>query len=361
MLDCYICGMSRKFSQHTKIRKKGLPPGTLVYTGDRTDKPSTVFTVQFTEDKYVEQPFYSPDWRKARGLVWVDVRSLTETALIARIGDDFRMHPLAQEDVLDTQQRAKLEEYDDGLFIILPNLNFNPHTREIYSEQISVFFGKDFVLSFQEDPDDDFAPVRLRAIEGIGRLRKKGADYLAYALLDNIVDGYYEVMDAIQEQLFELEETLHRNGAEPEVKAGIFSLKRTVNDFRFRVLPLRDAATRLYRTESDLVDEANRLYLRDVVDHVAQILDSIDNQLNMLASLESLYHAEAANRLNNVMRLLTVISTIFIPLSFVAGVYGMNFDNMPELHNPFGYYYVLAAMFVAMVGMLVYFRKKRWI
>jgi magnesium transporter len=216
-------------------------------------------------------------------------------------------------------------------------------------------------LSFQEDPDDDFAPVRKRALEGIGRLRKKGPDYLAYALLDTIVDGYYEVLDGIQGQLFELEESLHRNGAEPEVKAGIFTLKRAVNEFRFKVLPLRDAATRLYRTESDLVEESNRLYLRDVVDHVAQILDAIDNQINMLSSLESLYHAEASNRLNNVMRLLTVISTIFIPLSFVAGVYGMNFDNMPELHSRYGYFIVLGGMFFAMVGMLMYFRKKRWI
>ena len=353
--------MSRKFRSEAKIRKKGLPPGTLVYTGYRTDKPSTVFTVQIVDDQYREQPYYSPDLRKTKGVVWVDIRSLTETALIARIGDDFRMHALAQEDVLDTQQRAKLEEFDDGLFIILPGLNFKKETREIVSEQISIFFGKDFLLSFQEDPDDDFAPVRLRALEGIGRLRKKGPDYMAYALIDTIVDGYYDVLDGIQGQLFELEETLHRNGAEPEVKAGIFDLKRAVNDFRFKVLPLRDAATRLYRTESNLVEESNRLYLRDVVDHVAQILDSIDNESNMLSSLESLYHAEASNRLNNVMRLLTVISTIFIPLSFVAGVYGMNFDNMPELHTRYGYFMVLGGMFVAMVGMLAYFRKKRWI
>ncbi len=214
---------------------------------------------------------------------------------------------------------------------------------------------------FQEDPDDNFAPVRKRAQEGIGRIRKKGPDYLAYTLLDTVVDGYYVVLDDIQAQLFELEETLHKNGAEPEVKAGIFNLKHVVNNFRHRVLPLRDAATRLYRTESELVDESNRLYLRDVVDHVAQILDGIDSQRDMLSSLESLYHAEASNRLNNVMRLLTVISTIFIPLSFVAGVYGMNFDNMPELHSPYGYFIVLGAMFIAMAGMLLYFRKKRWI
>jgi len=353
--------MSRKFQQHTKIRKKGLPPGTLIYTGSRTDKPSSVYSVLYTENKYTEHPYYRNELRKTAGLIWVDIRSLTETAFISKIGDDFGIHPLAQEDVLDTQQRPKLEEFDNGLFIILPNLIFKPETIEIVSEQIAIFVGSDFVLSFQEDPDDTFASVRKRAQEGIGRIRKKGPDYLAYSLLDTVVDGYYVVLDDIQKQLFDLEETLHRNGAEPEVKAGIFNLKHVVNHFRQKVLPLRDAATRLYRTESELVDASNRLYLRDVVDHVAQILDGIDSQREMLSSLESLYHAEASNRLNNVMRLLTVISTIFIPLSFVAGVYGMNFDNMPELHTRFGYFIVLSGMLIAMVGMLIYFRIKRWI
>lgn len=353
--------MSKKVRHIGTIRKKGLPPGTLVYTGYRTEQPSSVQTVKIADGNYSEFPYYDSDLRTEQGLIWVDVRNLTETDLIARIGDDFLMHPLAQEDVLDTQQRAKLEEFDNGLFLILPNLTWKADTFELVNEQISIFIGAHFVLSFQEDPDDDFAAVRRRALEGIGRIRKKGTDYLAYALLDAIVDGYYEVIDCIQNALFELEAELHQKGAEPGVKSGIFKLKRVVNEFRFRVLPLREATTRLYRTESELIDESNRLYLRDVVDHVAQILDSVDIQQNMLMGLESLYHAEAANRLNNVMRLLTVISTIFIPLSFIASVYGMNFDNMPELHSANGYYYVLGGMFVAMLGMLVYFRKKRWI
>ncbi len=353
--------MSKKISQISKIRKKGLPPGTLVYTGYRTDKPSIVLTVKIVEGKYEEFPYYDSDLHTGKGMIWVDVRSLTETALIGRVGDDFQMHPLAQEDVLDTQQRAKLEEFDNGLFLILPNLTYKKETFELLNEQISIFIGSNFLLSFQEDPDDDFAAVRKRALEGIGRIRKKGTDYLAYALLDVIVDGYYEVLDSIQNELLELEAELHRKGADPNVKSAIFNLKRVVNAFRFKILPLRDATTRLYRTESELVDESNRLYLRDVVDHVAQILDGVDIQRDMLVSLESLYHAEAANRLNNVMRLLTVISTIFIPLSFIASVYGMNFDNMPELHSAYGYYYVLGGMFVAMVGMLMYFRKNRWI
>lgn len=352
--------MSRKFNRHVKVRKKGLPPGTLVYTGYRTDNPSVVRSIHYSETEYKEHPDFSSKYHKESGVCWVDVCSLSETEVISRIADEFHIHPLAQEDILDTQQRAKLEEFDNGLFIILPNLIFKHDVGELVSEQIAIFMGRNFVVSFQEDPDDTFSTVRKRAQEGLGRIRKKGSDYLAYALLDTVVDGYYVVFDDIQTQLFDLEEIMHRNGADPAVKAGIFNLKHVVNDFRHRVLPLRDAAVRFYRTESELVDNSNRLYLRDVVDHVAQILDGVDSQRDMLSSLESLYHAEASNRLNNVMRLLTVISTIFIPLSFIASLYGMNFDNMPELHTRYGYFAVLFVMFIASLGMLIYFKKQRW-
>jgi magnesium transporter len=355
--------MRKKLHRHRhKPRKAGLPPGTLVYTGHREELPSNVFVISYNESDYSERGHYTPDLhRRASGVFWADIRSLTDTALIERVGADFQIHPLALEDVLDTQQRAKLEEYDNGLFFILPNPRFEAETCELVNEQIAMFLGRDFVVSFQEDPDDTLAPVRRRAQDGLGRIRKKGSDYLAYTIADAIVDNYYAVLDDIEAKLLEVEESLHRNGAEPSCKAQIFDLKRVVNEFRHRVMPLRDAATRFYRTESDLVDEANRLYLRDVTDHVAQILDSLDSQRDTLTSLEALFHAEAASRLNNVMRLLTVISTIFIPLSFIASLYGMNFDNMPELHSRYGYFFVLGVMFVAMVGMLTYFRAKKWI
>jgi len=347
---------------HHKPRKAGLPPGTLIYTGHREELPSNVFTISYNESDYSERGHYTPDLhRRASGVFWADIRSLTDTALIERVGSDFQIHPLALEDVLDTQQRAKLEEYDNGLFFILPNPRFDADACELVNEQIALFVGRDFVVSFQEDPDDTLAPVRKRAQDGLGRIRKKGSDYLAYTIVDAIVDNYYMVLDDIEAKLLEVEENLHRNGAEPNCKAQIFDLKRVVNEFRHRVMPLRDATTRFYRTESDLVEDANRLYLRDVTDHVAQILDGLDNQRDTLTSLEALFHAEAASRLNNVMRLLTVISTIFIPLSFIASLYGMNFDNMPELHSQYGYFIVLGVMFVAMVGMLTYFRAKRWI
>lgn len=351
--------MSKK--RHKKIRKKGMPPGTLIYTGHRAPNPSHLLTVVFTQTDYSEQVTYTVPDSRQNGITWTDVRSLSDAVLIEQIGNDFQLHPLALEDVLDTQQRAKLEEYDNGLFIILHNLRFDPVQMELQSEQISIFMGLNFVVSFQEDPDDTFHGIRKRAEENAGRIRKKGVDYLTYTLLDLVVDNYYTVLDDMETVLQELESSLHDQGFEPVSKARIYDLKRVLSQFRHRVLPLRDAAMRFYRTDCPYVEESNRPYLRDLMDHVTQILDAIDNYRDILSGVEALYQAEIGNRLNNVMRLLTIISTIFIPLSFIAGVYGMNFDNMPELHWHYGYFIMLGLMLMASLSMLYYFRRNRWI
>ena len=353
--------MSHKHRRRKSL-KKGLPPGSLVYTGHQTATPAKVISILYSDTIFEENQAYVPYLlQKKRGIAWTDICGLTDTRIIEQIGNDHKIHPLALEDVLDTQQRSKLEEFDNGLFFIVHHLKVDCAGLEIHSEQIALFAGKNFLVSFQEDPDDTLAPVRNRCEDGVGRLRKKGSDYLAYALLDLVVDSYYSVLDDLETQALEVENSLHNNGALQTTKARMFALKRVFNEFRHRILPLREAVTRLYRTESDLIEDSTRLYLRDLVDHVAQILDGIDNQRDMVANLEALFQAEAANRLNNVMRLLTVISTIFIPLSFIAGIYGMNFDNMPELHWHYGYFVILGGMFLAMAGMLIYFRKKRWI
>lgn len=351
--------MSKK--RHKKIRKKGMPPGTLIYTGHRAPNPSHLLTVVFSQTDYSEQVTYTVPDSRQNSITWTDVRSLSDAALIEQIGNDFQLHPLALEDVLDTQQRSKLEEYDNGLFIILHNLRFDPVQMELQSEQISIFMGLNFVVSFQEDPDDTFHGIRKRAEENAGRIRKKGVDYLTYTLLDLVVDNYYTVLDDMETVLQELESSLHDQGFEPVSKARIYDLKRVLSQFRHRVLPLRDAAMRFYRTDCPYVEESNRPYLRDLMDHVTQILDGIDNYRDILSGVEALYQAEIGNRLNNVMRLLTIISTIFIPLSFIAGVYGMNFDNMPELHWHYGYFIMLGLMLLASLSMLYYFRRNRWI
>lgn len=345
-----------------KIRKKGLPPGSLIYTGDRSAAPPTVSSVWFNEAEFLQEERYMPEWRqRPNGLCWIDVRGLTDTKLVETVGHHFQLHHLALEDVLNTQQRPKLEEYDESLFFILHNLRLDTETLELHSEQIAVFMGKNFVISFQEDPDDTLHFVRNRALETLGRLRKRGSDYLLYSILDTIVDHYYGLLDDIESVLHDLETELHNNGADHQLKARIFELKRSVNQFRHRIMPLREAVNRLYRSDCINIDEINRPYLRDLMDHVAQIFDSVDNSRELLSGVEALYQAEIGNRLNNVMRFLTIISTIFIPLSFIAGVYGMNFEFMPELHWKNGYYIVLGIMFTATLGMLYYFRRSKWI
>jgi len=345
-----------------KSRKKGLPPGTLVYTGTHTSVRVAVHTMRYNDAECQEQHKYHSDWRPSPSYVlWIDVRGLTDTELIERIGADFALHPLALEDVLNTQQRPKMEEYDQVLLFVLHNLRYDAASSELRSEQIAVFLGQHFVISFQEDPDDTFRSVRERVRQGLGRLRRKGADYTTYTLLDTVVDNYYTVLDDIEGALSELEDLIYQPTTTNHIKARIFNIKRALAHFRRLLMPLRDASLRLYRTEVNLIDDANRLYLRDLADHVIQILDGADNCREILSGIEALYQAEVSNRLNNVMRLLTIISTIFIPLSFIAGIYGMNFDHMPELRWRYGYFLVLAFMAFSAGGMLFYFRRNRWL
>jgi magnesium transporter len=360
-----FANMSKKKSHHyhrIRAAKRGLPPGALVYTGHRESTLSMVTTLWYSNGQAQQWDRYAPELlpQNQDGIIWVDVRSLSDVAFVSQVGNDFKIHVLAVEDILDTQQRAKLEEYDGGLFLVLSNLHFHADTFELVPEQIAFWGSKQMVLSFQEDPDDTFQQIRQRQAEKVGLVHRKGADYLLYTLADTIVDNYYTVLDDM-ERVMQAIETEINTTADFGCKERIFLLKRAVNRFRQHVIPLRDAAMRLYRVENEVIEANTRPYLRDLADHTAQILDHIENMREMLANVEALYHAETSNRMNNVMRLLTVISTIFIPLSFVAGVYGMNFDNMPELRWRYGYFIILGLMFSAMMGMLIYFKRKRWI
>ncbi|MFZ4635405.1 MAG: magnesium/cobalt transporter CorA [Saprospiraceae bacterium] len=343
----------------------GLPPGTLVYTGDREYLPTQIYSVRFNEKDYADKktvddfPAYTPV--ADNSITWIDVRSLHDAPLIERLGLAYHVHPLALEDVLDTQQRAKMEEYDNHMFFILHHLKLNSELMELKTEQIAVYTGDTFVLSFQEDPDDTYSAIRKRILENLGRVRKRGVDYLMYSLLDVIVDGYFVVLDELDHQIIELEQNIYLRGAEMGNKARLFEIKQIVSQFKSKVMPLRDAIFRLYRCESIHIEDSTRPYFRDVSDHVTQALEIADNQRELLSNLEALFQAEASNRLNEVMRLLTVINTIFIPLTFIAGVYGMNFDNMPELRMHYAYFAVMGFMGSLAIGMLVYFRWKKWI
>lgn len=352
--------MSRK---HQKIRKKGLPPGTLIYTGDIIVDSPFVSVCRFSETFFSQKKSWEEeDFLQNNDLTtWIDVRGLSDVGLIEHIGATLKISPLVLEDVLDTQQRPKFEEYENGLLIIAPHLDYLPQNTALKSEQIALFFTKNTIASFQEDPNDTFDSIRARLADPNNRVRRKKSDYLANALLDYIVDNYYLVFDGIESDIETLEEQLFAYPDSPKIRSRIYQLKRLVISFRRKILPLRDACFRFSKSETPFSSAANHDYFRDVHDHVSQIIDSIDHQVDTLDGFAELSQAESSNRMGHVMRLLTIISTIFIPLSFVAGVYGMNFDNMPELRHPDGYYWVLTVMFLAAVGMLVYFKKKKWL
>ncbi|MCB0525730.1 MAG: magnesium/cobalt transporter CorA [Saprospiraceae bacterium] len=351
--------MTKKKKRLKQNRKAGLAPGTLIYAGIRETSPANILSINYGDDKYLESESYSNS--PFEGMLWVDIRGLTDVPLIEQVGTDFQIHTLALEDVLTTGQRAKLEDYENGLFFILTNLKLNQASLELEHEQISIFAGKNYVVSFQEDPDDTFEAVRQRIKGGSGRIRKKNSDYLLYALVDSVVDNYFIILDILESTVFELEDFEAFSKELDKTKAKIYALKRVANELKIKVLPIREAISKFQRSENELVDESNQIFIRDLQDHILQILDGVDTQRELIAGLEALHQAEAGNRLNNIMRLLTVISTIFIPLSFLVGLYGMNFDNMPELHTRNGYFILLGLMSCLTLSMLLYFRSKKWL
>ncbi len=339
-----------------------MPPGTLVFTGDRhTDVPDIVL-VQYNESGTHTQSAreMAPPLEEKAGIVWYDVRGLHHVPLIEQLGQQFGVHTLALEDVLDIQQRAKFEDYDDAIFLIAPALTFDEDTKEIQQEQIAIYAGKDFVLSFQEKPDDTFLSVRDRILNGGGKIRKRGADYLVYALLDTIVDHYYVVLDKLDE-LIDNQEHQILNEPNESTKHSIHHLKLQVLALRKTVFPLREAVNAFSRSDNPLVQDSTRLFIRDIYDHTIQIMDSIDTWRDVLNGLFDLYLSQLSFRMNNVMQVLTIISTIFIPLTFVVGVYGMNFQYMPELNWRYGYFIVWGVMLLIALLLLYLFRRKRWL
>jgi magnesium transporter len=293
-------------------------------------------------------------------VVWVDVAGLGDATVIEAIGNLFGLHRLALEDVVNVHQRAKVEPYDTNLFFVarMPDARTeNP------SEQISFFLGDRWVITFQERAGDDFGSVRARLRRG-GRLRGMGSDYLLYALIDSCVDAWFPVIETFGERLEHLEDGILERSRRDTIDQ-IYGIRRELLELRRSVWPLRDALGALYRDPTVLISTDTRVYLRDCYDHAVQIIDLVENNREIAANLTDLYLSAASNRMNEVMKILTIISTIFLPLSFIAGVYGMNFDtgkplNMPELKWWFGYPFALGLMAATALGLLVFFRRKGW-
>jgi magnesium transporter len=353
----------KKLHRHRRSDKAGLPPGTLVHIGAERMEEVTLHSHRYDADAGEEMArttLAEALARRGDGLLWLDVAGLHDAELLAEVGQAFGLHPLAMEDVLNTEQRPKFEDYGDYLFVVLKRLRYDRPSGRLDADQISLVLGKDFVLSFQEAEAGLFEPVRQRLRSARSRLRKAGPDYLLHALIDCVVDDYFAVLETLGEEIEALElQILDRPS--PVAMRTLHRLKRELVAMRRSVWPLREVIGGLDRSDSPLLSPGVELYLRDVYDHTVHVIESLENDRDTLSGLLDVHLSGLSNRMNEIMKLLTIISTIFIPLTFIAGVYGMNFKHMPELEWGWGYFTVLGLMFVLALGMLVFFRRKHWL
>ncbi|MHC1689073.1 MAG: magnesium/cobalt transporter CorA [Methanothrix sp.] len=298
-------------------------------------------------------------------VTWINIDGLHQLDVLEKLGNCYGIHPLVLEDIL-TDQRPKIEDYDDYIFIVLKMLYYEENgddelgDSKIDMDQVSIILGPNFIISFKEKEVDVFNPLRERLRTAKGKIRKQGADYLAYSMIDSIVDHYFVIMEKLGDRFEDLEDAVVEN-PEPGILPTIYNLKRDMLFLRKSVWPLREAISRMQRSDSPLITEPTKIYLRDVYDHTIQVIENIETFRDMSASLLETYLSSLSNKLNEVIKLLTIISTIFIPLTFLAGLYGMNFRFMPELESEWGYPAVLILMLLVVVVMMAYFRKKEWI
>ncbi len=293
-------------------------------------------------------------------VTWINIDGLGDLTVLRTLGERFNLHPLALEDVLDTNQRPKVEQYDDYLFIVAHQL-FLGKDNELAAEQVSMFLGKTFLITLQEEGEFDvFEPVRARIRSGKGRIRKAGSDYLAYALLDSIIDHYYPALESIGTEIDTIEDELIEKPLQRPV-GSLHEHKRTLTQIRRMVWPLRDVTNLLLHEEPGLIRPETKIFLRDCYDHSVQLMDLVESYRDVLSGLTEVHISSIGMRTNEIMRVLTVISSIFIPLTFIAGVYGMNFAHMPELAQTYGYPICLGLMAFIAVAQVLYFKKRHWL
>ncbi len=347
-----------------KSKSPGLPPGTLVHQGERRAEEIKIRLIDYNEESLSEREITDIDecdrYKTTPTVTWINVDGLHEVETLERIGSAYNLHPLVMEDILSTRQRPKIEEYDKYLYLVMRMITCDNETGAVQDEQVSVILGENFVLSFQEQEGDVFAPVRTRIQNPDSRLRKMGPDYLAYALMDAIVDHYFIVLDQIGDRIVAFEETLMEDVEEVELEQ-IHHLKREMIYLRKSIWPLREVISQINRGESPLIHKKTLVFTRDVYDHTIQVVDTIESYRDMLSGLVDLYLSTLSNRMNEVMKVLTIIATIFIPLTFIAGVYGMNFEFMPELGWKWAYPAIWAVMGVVAVIMILFFRRRKWL
>jgi magnesium transporter len=345
-------------------KKAGFSPGTLVHIGERKTEETRITLIDYDQKELQEKELETIEecfpCKDKPTVSWINIDGVHDIETIQKIGTHFSIHPLVLEDIVNTGHRPKAEDFDDYVYIVLKMLYFDQEENQVRSEQVSLILGSSFLISFQEQPGDVFDTVRDRIRKGKGRIRRAGADYLAYALMDAIVDQYFHVMEIFGEKIEALEEELVENPKTQTLET-IHNMKREMIYFRKQVWPLREVVGGLARGEYPAISEFTAVYLRDVYDHTIQVIDTLESLRDVLGGMLDLYLSTISNRMNEVMKVLTIMATIFIPLTFIAGIYGMNFKYMPELEWHWGYFMVWGIMALVVLAMVVYFKKRTWL
>lgn len=346
-------------------RASNLPPGTMAYRGKKQASVTDIEIINYSAERYksfisneVKDAF---DFKGNDHVTWININGLNRIEDIEKVGLHYNIHPLTLEDIVNTSQRPKIEEFENYMFIVFKMLLIK-NDDELYFEHISLIIGEDYVLTFQEADGDVFDDLRERLSSAKGRIRSQGSDYLMYTLLDAVVDNYFTVIEAFGDRVEELESSLFQaHSVDDSTPGQIQQLKRDILKIRRSIYPLREVVNRMEKTDCSFIKEITHSYLRDLYDHVIQVNESVDLYREMIWSLMDMYMTIISNKMNEIMKVLTIIATIFIPLTFIAGIYGMNFSNMPELQSKNGYFILLGVMFILFIFMLIYFRRKRWL
>lgn len=341
-----------------------MPPGRLVYIGkEKPETPAHVTVIDYDEVNFTERKINKIEdcfpYKNTNTSTWINIDGLQHTEIVEQIGKAYDVHPLFLEDIVNTHQRPKLEEGKENVFIVFKMLEYNEQTKSVDVEQVSLILGKNFVLSFQENMGDIFESVRTRLRSPDSRIRKFGSDYLIYALMDKVIDNYFLIMEQMGEEVEELEGKAEKIQSSQFVQQ-ISHLKREVMILRRTIWPLREVINTLLRGELKQIKPETLLFYRDLYDHTVQVMDTIETYRDSLSSSLDVNFSLVNLKMNDVIKVLTIISTIFIPLTFIVGIYGMNFHYMPELTWRYGYFIIMFLMVIVAVGMIFYFKKKRW-
>ncbi|MDT8403005.1 magnesium/cobalt transporter CorA [Sulfuriflexus sp.] len=345
--------------------KSGLPPGSLVHVGEVPAAATRISILNYSKDackEYVavESIGEALQFKGTDSVTWVNIEGLADTGFVESVGEAFDIHPLVLEDILNTNQRPKFEEYDDYLFLVLKGMYLAPDNGLIDYEQVSILIIDNFVFTFKERQDDILDDLQSRIKSAKGRLRSQGADYLAYRIIDTIVDLYFSIEGVLDDEIESIEDELLTN-PDLETLTSIMRVKRELLYIRKASSPLREMLRDLLRSESGLIKDETTIYYRDVYDHVLRLTESIDTYRDILTGLLDIYHSSISNKMNEIMKVLTIFASIFIPLTFIAGIYGMNFEYMPELEWKWAYPSLWGVFIVIIVALVVYFRRRKWL